>query len=35
MSIQWTTFMGQNNHKIIMGGILIEVILVNKNNILF
>jgi hypothetical protein len=26
--------MGQNNQKLIMGGILIEVILVNTNNIL-
>jgi hypothetical protein len=33
-SIQWTTFIRQNNQKLIMGGILIKEILVIRNNIL-
>ncbi len=32
-SIQWITFMGQNNHKVILGGTLIKIILVTRNNI--
>jgi hypothetical protein len=32
--VQWTTFIGQNNQKLIMGKIKIKVILVIKKNIL-
>jgi hypothetical protein len=34
LSIQWTTFMGQNNHKLILGGIIIKIVLIIKNNTL-
>jgi len=34
LSIHQTTFLGQNNQKLIMGGILIILILITKNNIL-
>jgi hypothetical protein len=33
-SIQWITFMGQNNHMLIIGIIIIEIILITINNIL-
>jgi len=32
--IQWTTFMGHNNKKLILGGNLIKVLLVIRNNII-
>jgi hypothetical protein len=32
--MQWTTFMEQNNQKLIMKGIIVKNIVVTRNNIL-